>query len=116
VNDDRIKKVAFIDAKLLEAFNKLKAGRFEDKQLAAEIDSVMNKLKEDPLCGIKIERRLWPKEYVKKYDIDNLRKYDMSNGWRLMYTLSGNSVEIVSILLEWLDHKGYERRFGHKSR
>ena len=116
MSDNRIKRVAFIDAKLLEAFNKLKTGKFEDKQLAVEINAAMDRLKEDPFCGIKIERRLWPKEYVKKYGIDNLRKYDMRSGWRLTYTLSGNSVEIVSIVLEWLGHKNYERLFGYRSR
>ena len=116
MSDDRIKKVAFVDTKLSRAFDELKSGKFEDKQLAAEIDDAMDKLKENPLCGIKIERRLWPRAYIVKYGIDNLRKYDLRNGWRLLYTLVGNQVEIVAILLEWLDHKNYERRFGYKSR
>ena len=116
MSDDRVKSVAFIDTKLSRAFDELKSGKFEDKQLATEIDEAMAQLKENPLRGIKIERRLWPKEYIVKYGTDNLRKYDLRNGWRLLYTLSGNQIEIVAILLEWLDHKGYERRFGYKSR
>lgn len=93
----------------------MKSGKFEDKQLANEIEGAINALKENPLRGVKIERRLWPKEYVKKYGIDNLRKYDLRNGWRLLYTLAGNQIEIVAILLEWMDHKAYERRFWYKS-
>jgi hypothetical protein len=115
MNDNRVMRVAFADVRLLSAFNKLKAGRFEDTVLAVEIDAVMDRLKEDPFCGIKIERRLWPKSYVKDYGINNLRKYNMRNGWRLTYTISGNTVEIVSIILEWLDHKSYDKRFKYKS-
>ncbi len=116
MSDTRTIRVAFADAKLLEAFNELKSGKFEDKQLALELDSVMDLLKKDPFLGIKIAKHLWPDEYVRKYRIDNLRKYDMRSGWRLMYTISGNNVEVVAILLEWLDHKNYERRFKYKSR
>lgn len=114
--DQRIKRVGFADEKLLAAFNKLKSGKFEDKRLASEIDAAMDVLKENPLAGIKIERKLWPKEYIRKYAINNLKKYNLRDGWRLMYTISGNEIEIVSIILEWLDHKSYERRFGYKSR
>lgn len=114
--DNRIKHVAFVDVELLEAFNKLKSGRFEDKELVLEIDSAMNILKLDPLAGTKIERKLWPKEYIRKYNIDNLRKYDMRNGWRLTYYLVGSRIEIVSVVLEWFDHKNYEKRFGYKIR
>lgn len=116
MSDNRIRRIAFIDVKLSRAFDELKSGKFEDKQLAVEINDAMDRLKENPLLGIRIERRLWPKEYVIRYGIDNLRKYDLRNGWRLLYTLAGNKIEIVAILLEWLDHKSYERRFGYKSR
>lgn len=115
MNDGRIKRVAFSDHKLFDAFNQLKSGKFEDKQLASEIDAAMNRLKEDPFCGIAVRKSLWPETYIRKYRIDNLRKYNLRGGWRLMYTISGNQIEIISIVLEWLNHKNYERRFGYKS-
>ncbi len=113
MKDARIKRVAFADSKLLDAYNKLKYGKFEDNWLASEIEAAIDNLKRDPFCGIAIRRSLWPVEYVRGFNIDNLRKYNMAKGWRLMYTISGNQVEIVSILLEWLDHKDYERRFKY---
>ena len=45
-----------------------------------------------------------------------MRKYNLPNAWRLAYTLKGNEVEIISIILEWFDHEGYEKRFGYKKR
>ncbi len=41
-----------------------------------------------------------PKEYIKKYKIDNLWKYNLPNAWRLLYTIKGNEVMIVSVILE----------------
>ena len=45
-----------------------------------------------------------------------MRKCNLPDGWRLVYTLAGNEIEIISILLEWFSHKEYERRFGYKSK
>ena len=52
-------------------------------------------LGENPFVGTAIPKRLWPREYVRKHGVDNLRKYDLPEGWRLIYTLAGNEIEIV---------------------
>ena len=54
-----------------------------------------------------------PTKYLKDYQIDNLWKYDLPNGWRLLYSIARDEVIIVSIIIEWIDHKKYERRFGY---
>jgi Txe/YoeB family toxin of Txe-Axe toxin-antitoxin module len=113
LNDGRIKRVAFGDEAIQNAFEELKKGRFEEKKLASFIQRAIDDLKENPLIGIKVPSKLWPKEYVRRFSINNLRKYDLPNGWRLIYTLVGNEVEIVSIILEWFPHKEYERRFKY---
>ncbi len=103
----------FIDARLFKAFEDLKSGKFEEKQLAEFIQRAIDDLKQNPLCGVIISQRLWPAKYVKEFALTNLRKYDLPNGWRLIYTLTGNDIEIVSIILEWFSHKEYEKRFGY---
>jgi len=65
------------------------------------------------MIGIAIPKRLIPKEYIRRYRIDNLWKYDLPKGWRLLYTVQGNNVNIVSIIVEWMDHKNYKRRFKY---
>lgn len=103
--------VGFIDEKTMEEYYK---ARDEDPQLYKFLERATDDLKKDPTCGIKIPKNLWPKEYIKKYKIDNLRKYDLPNAWRLIYTLAKDEVKIMAILLEWFDHKNYERRFGYR--
>lgn len=111
-SQDKVKKVKFIDSKLFEAYQALKNGTFEEKALFAYLGRAFSDLKQNPFTGIKIPSRLWPKAYT-KYHLTNLRKYDLPNGWRLTYTLEGNELEIVSIILEWSTHKEYEKRFGY---
>lgn len=92
----RSKSVVFVDEHTRDAFLELKAGKFEEKQLAIFIERAIKDLKGDPLAGVIVPKRLWPKEYLSKFDINNLRKYNLPNGWRLTYTLRGNKIEIVS--------------------
>jgi len=116
MKERRVKRIAFADAALKKAYDSLKAGKFEDRQMYAYLNRAFDELQENPFAGIKIPGDLWPKIYVMKYGIDNLRKYDLPNGWRLIYTLRGDSVQIVSVILEWFSsHKEYEKRFGYKT-
>ena len=91
--------VAFITQKLKEQFEDLKNGKFEDKQLYQFIGRAIDDLKQNPLCGIKIPKKLWPKEYIQKYHLTNLWKYDLPNAWRLIYTIESDELKILSIIL-----------------
>ncbi|MFH1591763.1 MAG: type II toxin-antitoxin system RelE/ParE family toxin [Candidatus Woesearchaeota archaeon] len=105
--------VAFINKKLKQDFELLKEGKFEDKQLYEYIDRAMEDLKKNPASGTKIQKTLWPRVYVQKYEITNLWKYDLPNGWRLIYTIETDEIKIMNIILEWFDHKEYNRRFNY---
>ena len=106
-------EVAFINQKLKQEFERLESGKFEDKQLYEFIKRAINDLKIKPSCGIKIPKKIWPKNYIQKYQITNLWKYDLPNGWRLVYTIESDEITILSILLEWFSHKNYEKRFKY---
>ncbi len=70
-------------------------------------------MKTDPFRGTRIPRRLWPREYLQKYYPTNLWKCNLPGAWRLVYTVVGTEVEIVSVILEWFDYKNYEKRFKY---
>ena len=104
------KYVGFIDKKTEKEYYRAKD---EDPQLFKFLERATDDLKKNPICGIKIPRDLWPKEYVNKHKIDNLWKYNLPTAWRLIYTIAKDQIKIVSIILEWMDHKSYERRFKY---
>lgn len=72
-------QVFFASDKLGEVFDRLKQSRSEDKMLYEWINRAMNDLAGNAFCGIQLPKRLIPKEYVSKYGIDNLWKYNLPN-------------------------------------
>jgi len=103
-------KVKFISEKLEKDFKSLD----EEDPIKKGIKRAINDLQKNAFFGIQIPKRLFPKEYLVKYNITNLWKYDLPNGWRLLYTVtSENQIQIVSAILEWFNHPEYERRFHY---
>lgn len=106
-------KLKFTDNKIRLAFDKLSSGNSEQRQLSNWLARAFKDIEENAFCGIQIPNKLIPKTYQKKYDIKNLWKYDLPNAWRLLYSIEDNKVLVISIILEWMDHKNYERRFNY---
>ena len=105
--------VNFADEKLKAAYDKLKTSKTEDKMLYKWIGRAIDDLEINAFCGTQIAKKLIPKIYLTKYGIDNLWKYDLPSGWRLLYSVANGEVLIVSIIIEWMTHKEYEKRFKY---
>ncbi|MFA7133789.1 MAG: hypothetical protein WC122_02310 [archaeon] len=109
----KVNKVYFVNEQIKSFFDKLEKGTFEEKELYILINHAIDDLEENPRRYIQIPKERWPKECVKNYGVNNFWKYDLPNGWRLIYTLRHDKVEIMSIVIEWFTHKDYEKRFGY---
>jgi hypothetical protein len=96
---------------LLES--KVKAGNGEANYLFGIMEKGLAKLTFNPQAGKHIPKRLIPREYIIRYGVTNLWKLNLDSYWRLIYTLSGDRVNVYSIVLEVLDHKSYNRKFGY---
>jgi len=106
----KLSKVVFIEDKLEISFNSLKSNDPLKKSMIRAIKD----LKQNAFSGIQIPKRLIPKVYIQKYDLNNLWKYDLPRGWRLLYTITAkNEVELISAILEWFNHKNYEKRMKY---
>ena len=107
-------KVVFGNSKLKDSFNKLKKLKTEDKKLYEWLVRAFEDLENDAFCGIQISKKLIPRDYEKKFGkIDNLWKYNLPNAWRLIYTVKSNEIIVLSIVLEWMGHKKYEKKFNY---
>ena len=105
--------IKFAEDKLKLSFEKLKDSKTEDKKLYKWINNALDELEEDAFCSAQVPKKLIPKVYVDKYGIDNLWKYDLPKGWRLLYSVANNEITVLSIILEWMSHKEYERLFRY---
>lgn len=62
------------------------------------------------------ERNKIPNYYIKKFKIKTLFRIELVDYWRLMYAIhSFDDVGIGILVLEALDHKKYNERFGYKN-
>lgn len=77
-----------------------------------EIDEALALLKENCSIGNIIKHELWPKHYIKKYRVVSLFRFELRSGWRLIYEVRASEKQKTVTVLEVMDHKAYEKRFG----
>lgn len=82
--------------------------------LLRSINRVKELLKENPFAGEQIQKKQIPKKYISDYDIDNAWRIELANRWRLIYTITGNQVEIITFVMDIFNHKDYDKVFGYK--
>ena len=86
----------------------------EDDPIKKAMRRAMKNLRENAFLGVQIPKRLFPIDYVKRYGITNLWKYDLPNAWRFLYSITvEGEVQLVSAILDWFSHKDYERKFNY---
>jgi len=86
----------------------------ESRILINSINRVIDLLKIDPFKGQPLNKKLIPKKFQKK-EIKKLYRVELSNFWRLLYTIeSGKEIEINIFILEILNHKKYNKLLGYK--
>lgn len=75
-------------------------------------------IKSNPHYGDPISKKLIPQEYKIKYGVTNLFRVELPNYWRMLYTLADGEtkIEIIAFVLDVIDHKDYDKKFGYKKR
>ena len=97
--------------------NGLAANSKLERSILNSIKKKMELIKMNPHYGNPMAKKLIPKEYVLKYGVTNLFRVELSSFWRMLYTLTNDETEvvIVAFVLDIIDHKEYDRKFGYKS-
>ena len=67
--------------------------------------------------GNPVAKKVIPKEYIEKYGITNLFRVELPDFWRMLYTLTDGEteIEIIAFVLDIMDHKTYNKKFGYNS-
>ncbi|MBI3190324.1 hypothetical protein HYZ41_01325 [archaeon] len=67
--------------------------------------------------GDGIPKNLIPEEYKMKYGVTNLFRVELPNFWRMLYTLTDDGeIEIIAFILDIIDHKIYNKKFGYRNK
>jgi hypothetical protein len=100
-------KVIFADESLERSFVRLN----ETDPLKKGLIKAIKEVQENSFVGRNVKKNLIPKEIIKKYNINNLWIYNLPNGWRMLYVLTSSEIRIIAVVLDWMNHKDYERLF-----
>ncbi len=107
------RKVYFVERALQGEYEQLGRGTIAERDLRVVLYKSFQIISENPSAGKQIRHSLIPKVYLKRYGVDNLWKYDLPHGWRLVCSLVVMEGEDLCLIVEWFSHKQYERRFGY---
>ncbi|MBP2132601.1 Txe/YoeB family toxin of Txe-Axe toxin-antitoxin module [Methanomicrobium sp. W14] len=109
-------RIFFNDTDVSEKYKKLKeSSNSKDVLILKEINKAIDKLAKDPFLGIQIPKRQIPKDYTRIFKPDNLWKYDLDRSWRLIYWISSDDEGRITILIDWMNHKQYDKLFGYST-
>ncbi|MBN2014404.1 MAG: type II toxin-antitoxin system RelE/ParE family toxin [Candidatus Altiarchaeota archaeon] len=93
---------------------KASGGDGEAEYLSRIIGRGLERLESDLCAGQRIRKRLFPRYYIQRFGVNNLWRLRLDSRWRLIYSLVGDNSGVACIVLEVLNHKMYDRRFGYK--
>lgn len=88
----------------------------EEIQLLKSIKQKRDFIKSNPFYGDPIAKNLIPEEYKVKYRAINLFRVELSQFWRMLYTLKGDEIEIVAFVLDIISHPNYDKKFGYRKK
>ena len=94
-----------------------KGNRSNEREYKLLIKGI-EKLKMDYRSGAHISKKKNKKAfefYQRKYGIENLWKLNVSQDWRMPYTVVSDGIEIVCFVLDLMDHKRYDKVFGYST-
>jgi len=102
-----------------EVYEYLNEGAFNskiDRMILKAINQKVELIKSNPHYGNPVSKKLFPEEYKIKYGIKNLFRVELPAFWRMLYTLKGaeSEIEIIAFVLDIMDHKKYNKKFGYK--
>ncbi len=104
----------FLKDQAKESYLELKKRKDKEAEsILNSVERIKTVLKENPQFGQPVSKRLIPKTFA-KMGIKNLYRVELSNYWRMLYTIEGSDVEILLFVLSIVDHKGYNKLFGYK--
>lgn len=91
-----------------------KEGNGASAILLKKLRKGVDKLKNNYRAGKHIPKDRIPQHYKTKFGVTNLWKLNIDPVFRLVYTVRGTEAEVMTVILEFFDHKAYEKRFGYR--
>lgn len=104
-----------------EEFERFVQSLSPDDRIRTIIEDMKLVLKENVYAGSLVSKKQTPQYYIDKYSLNprspNLYVYDNPDFYRTCYTIQNvNGLGACPILLETINHKEYDRKFGYRKK
>lgn len=74
------------------------------------------RLEADPTVGDQVQRRRIPRHLQRRYDLTNLWRLPLLDGWRVLYTIATSPERGKATIVLWIgDHGKYDRLLGYST-
>lgn len=87
-----------------------------ERMILKAVNQKVELIKTNPHYGDPIRKDKIPEEYKQKYTVTNLFRVELPAFWRMLYTLADgeSEIEIIAFVLDVIDHKDYNKKFGYR--
>jgi Txe/YoeB family toxin of Txe-Axe toxin-antitoxin module len=112
----RFDKEAYEEYRLLQeavAQGKTAKNKPTYEQLLSSVNNAIKNIKANPFYGDLIPRKYLSKGVAERYGTTKIFRVELTGYWRLLYTLVGDEVSIVALILEYMNHDKYDKIFGY---
>jgi hypothetical protein len=110
-----VKVILSSEAKEVYKYLNLNINSKAEHMILKSINQKVELIKLNPHYGDPITKNRIPKEYIERYGVNNLFRVELPNFWRMLYTLTNSGeIEIVAFIIEIINYKDYNKRFGYK--
>jgi aromatic ring-opening dioxygenase LigB subunit len=86
------------------------------EQLLSSINAALGNIRANHYYGGLIPRKYISRGVVQKYGTDKIFRVELVGFWRLLYTIIGDEAKIIAFILEYMDHKRYDKVFGYRKK
>lgn len=84
----------------------------QEAQLFRSIKNKIELIRQNPFYGDNIKKRNIPVGLA----VDNLWRVELTNYWRMLYTIRGDEIEIICFVLRIIDHPTYDLLLGYRKK
>lgn len=86
------------------------------EQILKSINKVLDNIKHNPNYGDLVPQKYLNKELISRYGTNKIYRVELVGFWRLLYTLIGDEIQIIAIILDFMDHEEYSKLFQYRKK
>ena len=89
-----------------------------ERMILKALNQKIELIKLNPHYGDPVAKNLIPEEYKKKYSVTNLFRVELPAFWRMLYSLTDgeSEIEVIAFVLDLVEHKEYDQKFGYRGK